>query len=582
MKEYVVNSLKDLDEVLEHTRSGSSLHLGEILVEEDQISMDELENALGKQKSERGRHLGELLMEMGLVNQDQVNGALARKLGIPFVSLGDFDIDPGVLSRVPQDVAIHYSVLPLAQMHERLVVAMENPFDWEALEVLRFHANIPVEAVATTGREISRAMEKYYHHHVEGQADEAVEELQIEPASKERDNKTNLDSVEQEARKKPVVRLVNAVILQGISHGASDINVRPEEDRVNIYYRIDGKLQFSRTLHKSLLAPMVSRIKIIGRMDIAERRLPQDGHARVTYQGNEIDLRISCMPTTSGESVVLRILDKNAGFKPLNRLGLPAADYRRLQDVLAHSYGMFLVTGPTGSGKSTTLYAVLEELRGRDPHIITVEDPVEYNMRGVEQIQIAPNLGYTFAEALRHILRHDPDMVMVGEIRDQETAQIATKAALTGHLVLSTLHTNDAASTVTRLLDMGVEPYLLSGTLLGVMAQRLVRLNCSQCTAEEPVDAEVRQALGVEAGETFQRGVGCQSCNYTGYKGRAAVSELLVVTPQMARLISQSAGTHEVKEAAIRDGMVPLTGNALALARQGRTSLAEVFSVRLE
>ncbi|MCW8928131.1 MAG: GspE/PulE family protein, partial [Gammaproteobacteria bacterium] len=382
--------------------------------------------------------------------------------------------------------------------------------------------------------------------------------------------------------KKPIVRLVNALITQGIQHHASDIHIRPGKERVTIYYRIDGKLRFSRSLSRALLPAIVSRIKITGRMDIAERRLPQDGHSRVLTEGNTVDLRISIMPTINGESVVIRILDKRIGLKPLDDLGLGLEETKKIRQLIGRSYGMLLVTGPTGSGKSTTLYAVLEAIRERNPHIITVEDPVEYDMEGIEQIQIASGMGYTFAEALRHILRHDPDVIMVGEIRDLETARIANKAALTGHLMLSTLHTNDAASTVTRLIDMGVEPYLLSSTLLGVMAQRLVRLNCPLCLTEEPVNDEARELLGLTENETFYYGKGCTSCNNTGYHGRSMVCELLVISPRLSSLINRGANSQEIKQAALQEGMKSLTLNALELARQKRTSIEEVLSVRLE
>lgn len=582
MKEFILNAPNDLDQVFRQTHPLSDLHLGEILLEERHLSRSELDKALEAQKLAPGRHLGEVLIDLGLVSREHVHAALAHKLGIPYVTMGEFDIDPEVLALVPADIALQYTVLPLASRNNHLAVAMENPMDWEALEVLRFNTNHIIDPVITSGKDISQALHKYYRLHEEQELNDMVEDIDLHPEQEQVDEQVALHLIEQEAQKKPVVRLVNAIIMQGILHGASDINIRPEKGRVNIYYRVDGKLRFSRSLSKTLLAPLVSRIKITGRMDISERRLPQDGHARVVREGNSIDLRISCIPTVTGESVVIRILDKQAGLKPLDQLGLGPWELSQLHRMLSRSYGMLLVTGPTGSGKSTTLYALLNEIRGRDPHIITVEDPVEYDMEGIEQIQIQPSTGYTFAEALRHILRHDPDVVMIGEIRDLETARIANKAALTGHLVLSTLHTNDAASAVTRLIDMGIEPYLLSSTLLGVMAQRLVRLNCPYCKQEEPIDDEMREVLQIQPDEVFYRGKGCTACNFTGYHGRTVVSELLPVTQPIAKLINETGSTQEIKEEAVRQGMTPLTQNALALARNGKTSLEEVFSVRLE
>ncbi len=582
MKEFVINSPDDLDQVFRQTHPLSDLHLGEILLEERQISRTELDKALEAQQLASGRHLGEILVELGLVSREHVHAALAHKLGIPYVTLGEFDIDPDVLALVPADIALQYTVLPLAARNNHLAVAMENPMDWEALEVLRFNTNHIVDPVITSGKDISQALHKYYRLHEELELNEMVDDIEMHPEQDKPEEQAALHLIEQEAQKKPIVRLVNAIIMQGILHGASDINIRPEKGRVNIYYRVDGKLRFARSLSKPLLPALVSRIKITGRMDISERRLPQDGHARVVREGNSIDLRISCIPTVNGESVVIRILDKQVGLKPIDQLGLGEWELNQISRMLSRSYGMLLVTGPTGSGKSTTLYALLQEIRAREPHIITVEDPVEYDMEGIEQIQIQPSTGYTFAEALRHILRHDPDVVMIGEIRDLETARIANKAALTGHLVLSTLHTNDAASTVTRLLDMGIESYLLSSTLLGVLAQRLVRLNCPHCLQEERVTEDMREVLQVAPEEVFSRGAGCAACNFTGYHGRTVVSELLPITPQLAKLINAGANTQEIKEAAIAQGMTPLTQNALMLARSKKTSLEEVFAVRLE
>jgi len=583
MEQHIINSTADLESVVKNARPISELLLGEILLDEGHVTRPQLEHALQEQRQRPGRHLGEILIDLGTCTREQVTAALAHKLGIPYVRLGDYEIDTKVISLIPADIALHYNVLPLAIQNKHLTIAMENPMDWEALEVLRFNSNLTIDTVITSGQEISAALNKYYAEHPDEELEQIAEDIKIElPENENQEKETPLQLIEQQAKKKPVVRLVNAIIMQGIQHQASDINIRPEKNRVNIYYRIDGRLQFSRSFNKSLLPALVSRIKITGRMNIAERRLPQDGHARISHQGVSIDLRISCIPTITGESIVIRILDKRAGMKPLEKLGLADEELSTIRRLFSRSYGMFLVTGPTGSGKSITLYAALNEIKKREPHIITVEDPVEYDMEGVEQIQVQPITGYTFAEALRHILRHDPDVVMIGEIRDLETGRIANKAALTGHLVLSTLHTNDAASTVTRLLDMGIEPYLLSSTLLGVMAQRLVRLNCPHCKDEEKVDPEIRTVLKIPEDQHFHRGAGCESCNFTGYHGRAAVTELLEITPKLASLINNSASTQEIKEAALMDGMVPLTQNALSLAREGRTSLEEVFAVRLE
>ena len=362
---------------------------------------------------------------------------------------------------------------------------------------------------------------------------------------------------------------------------ASDINIRPGRDAVAVYYRVDGCLQRVRTLHKSLLAALVSRVKIIGQMNIAERRLPQDGHARLVRGSAVIDLRLSVLPTVHGESVVIRLLNKEVGLKPLADLGMSAAHQETLRTMVHKPHGLVLVTGPTGAGKTTTLYALLNEVKRRNPHVLSIEDPVEYDMEDVEQVQVANVKGYTFATALRHLLRHDPDVIMIGEIRDEETARIANRAALTGHLVLSSMHTNDTVASVTRLLDMGVEPYLLCSTLAGVLAQRLVRVNCARCKAAEEVDASMKGMLGLEEGQVFYRGRGCPACRNSGYRGRTLLYELLEVTPAIARLINGRRPAHELRDEAEKQGMTPLLENGLALARRGITSLAEVFNASL-
>ncbi len=582
MNEVTITTEAELTRVMHTNPVLADRHLGDILINEGQLSEERLQQALAWQHQHPGIHIGDALVELRFCSREQVNAAMASKLGIPYVKLANYEIPPQVLSMIPADIALQYNVLPLAEHNKRLVIAMENPLDWEALELLRFHTNRNIDAVITSSAEISKVLDKYYLQHSEEDFGELSDELETINEEKPQQNHAEVQSIANEAQKKPVVRLVNALITQGIQHRASDINIRPSKDRINIYYRIDGKLQFSRSMSLSLLSALVSRIKITGRMDIAERRLPQDGHARVMHQGNVVDLRISVIPTVNGESVVIRILDKQVGLKPLNELGLGEEENRKLRTLMSRSYGMILVTGPTGSGKSTTLYALLNEIRLRNPHIITVEDPVEYDMDNIEQIQIAPVIGYNFAESLRHILRHDPDVIMIGEIRDIETARIANKAALTGHLVLSTLHTNNAASTVTRLIDMGVEPYLLSSTLLGVVAQRLLRLNCPHCKAIEEVEPEIRQILKLGEQEIFYKGRGCSSCNNTGYHDRTVVSELLEITPDLANLISSGANTQQIKAFAQQQGMKTLTQNAIELARNGTTSIEEVFAVRID
>lgn len=581
MQVYKLSNTKDLQALLRVHKRMPDMRLGDILLDEGLIDNSQLRTALlAQQKYEDGgHHLGQLLIESGLVTPEQLNRALARKLAIPFIDIEQFTYDSQLLNLIPAEIALQYKVLPLADLDGLLVVAMVNPLDQMAVDALRFNAKMNVEAVMAFPDQINEALNKYYSSYAEI---EALEDLKLDPIMDPVAQEEAAYISEAEAQKKPIVRLLNSIVLQAVNAKASDINIRPEKDKVNVFYRIDGKMQFVRSLSRNLLPALVSRVKITGQMDIAERRLPQDGHARLQRHGRQIDLRISVVPTVTGESVVIRILDKDAGFRPLDELGLNATELTAIKHLIARPNGIFLVTGPTGSGKSTTLYALLNEVKQRNPHILTVEDPVEYDMEGVEQVQISLAKGYTFAEALRHFLRHDPDVIMVGEIRDEETAHIANKAALTGHLVFSTLHTNDSASTITRLLDMGIEYYLLSSTLIGVMAQRLIRVNCPECLAEEPVSEHVRELLGVGENETFQRGEGCYKCHYTGYRGRTTVIEMLPVTTEISRLIIDGRPANEIAQLAKQQGMRTLQEAALEMARSGKTSIEEVFALATE
>lgn len=576
--EHVVKNVDDLAQVVTNKEAVTTSYLGEVLVSAGHITEAQLEVALGQQAKEYGKHLGRILVEMGMATPGQINSALAHKLNIPMVKLEGYEVPPETRMKVPTELAMQYNIFPLGFVDGKLVVAMENPLDQQGIDALRFNTNQRIEAVMVSPEDMALALSKFYSEHEEV---EAIEDMELDPVEDAAANEA-VHVIEQQAKKKPIVRLLNAIVLQAVTRGASDINIRPERDRVNVYYRIDGKMQFSRALHRSLLAALVSRIKIIGQMNIAERRLSQDGHARLVRGQKMIDLRISIIPTVRGESVVIRILDKDVGLKPLVKLGLQASELAAVRSILHRPHGLFLVTGPTGSGKSTTMYALLNEVKQRNPHILTVEDPVEYDIDGIEQVQVANVKGNNFSTVLRHFLRHDPDVIMVGEIRDAETAEISTKASLTGHLVFSTLHTNDAPSAATRLIDMGVEPYLLGSTLLGVMAQRLVRVNCSKCLAEEDVDPAIRRILKVPPEEKFYRGQGCPACGFTGFRGRTTVTELMVVTPEIAALISESRPYKEICDMALKQGMRRLGDNAIKLARMKRTSVEEAMTIRVE
>lgn len=499
---------------------------------------------------------------------------LASRLGLPFVRLEDYDFDESALMLIPADFARKNDVIPLRVHNKHLLVAMARPMDQELYQSLNFITGLNIDVTVTTLKDVQHAVRKYY-----GAQDD---ELALEAIGSEEDDKDHAQELERLGSERPIVRLINNIIVDAIERRASDIHIKPRDKNVELIYRMDGTLTNIRFFSKSLLPAVVSRIKIIGGMNIAERRVPQDGRSSVRHQGNSVDMRISVMPTVEGESVVIRLLNSQVGLKAVSELGFNKKDEERFRDLLYKSNGIFLVTGPTGSGKSTTLYAALGEVLKQNVNIITVEDPVEYHMDGIQQIQINHATGYTFARALRNILRHDPDVILVGEIRDQETGKIAVESALTGHLVLSTLHTNDAAGAITRLLEMGVEPYLLNDSLLGVLAQRLVKKNCPHCLREEEIDPLIRKVLGVADDDIFFRGAGCEHCNNTGVGGRMAVYELLQVTDAMRRIILARTSVVEIREEAQRGGMVPLTENAMQRARNKEISLAEVYRVRLE
>ena len=549
--------------------------VGEIIVDSQKlISQSQLNEVLRQQKDGGNQRLGAMLVDLGLVSQEQVHVALAIKFGIPYVRLDEFDIHREVLERIPADVAFRYNIMPLVMLGRRLVVAMENPLDLVSIEALTFAVNLKLEAVISPSRDITVAQSKYYSGFDER---EALKDKQLAALPYRAAQSDSTHVIEAQARKKPLVRLLNAIVLQGIVRGASDINIRPGKEQVKIYYRIDGELQFIRELDKSLLNPLICRIKVLGAMDIAERRLPQDGHVSLMRGKRHIDLRVSVMPTVDGESVVIRILDKEVGVKSLVQLGLAAGQQQKVSALLERQSGLFLVVGPTGSGKTTTLYALLNEIKKENSHILTIEDPVEYEMAGIEQVQVAVSRDVGFARVLRSALRHDPDVIMVGEIRDNETAEIANKAALTGHFVLSTLHTHDCVSTVLRLIDMEVKPYLLASTLKGVMAQRLVKLNCDHCARPVSVSVIMRDTLGLTEHDHVLAGKGCDRCNQRGFDGRTLVSEVLVVDDVIAAMINDCSERSLFVEKACQSGMVSMNNDLIRLVRAGKVSPDEAL-----
>lgn len=502
--------------------------------------------------------------------------ALASRLGLPVADLVHRDTTRLLLDEIPAMIARRHRALPLGLVGDHLRVAMSSPTDTESLQLLQFLTGRSLQVEVADEEELLQVIEESYEFLDQDHDFEALE------ASSER-AKTGDDSQELQSLSaaKPVVRLVNNILLEAVRRNASDVHIRPGENDVELIFRIDGQLVPIRRFSRGLLRAIVSRIKVLGQMDLTEHRVPQDGQARL--RSRDTDLRISVIPSIEGESVVIRLLRATVGMKDLADLGLSAADTQHLRDALDRQHGMLLVTGPTGSGKSTTLYAALNAVIQRNVNIITLENPVEYHIPGIVQIPINAEVGMTFAAALRNVLRHDPDVVMVGEIRDRETAKIAVECSLTGHLLLSTLHTNSAVSTITRLIEMGVESYLARATLIGVLAQRLVRRTCPECRMiDEDSHVHVRKLLGVDVNEPFYRGKGCSACGGTGTRGRCMTYEYLVATTALRQLIAPGVDEAALQAQALSDGMVPLVQHALSLARAGTIDLLEAYRTRVE
>jgi type IV pilus assembly protein PilB len=548
--------------------------LGDLLLAEALITPDQLARALEIHRA-TGERLGRVLLDMGVVDQDHIGRLLSKQIGIEFVRLTGQDLSEEILQLLPVVLASRMQAIPIAKDNDVLTVAMVDPLDIVAIDDIRRHTGLDVKIAVTTVRDFQYALNQY-------PALDATEELVRDlPRPAVVDEEMTLERLRRMAEEQPVVKLVTRLMEEAVRRRASDIHIEPQERHLRVRYRVDGVLLTRGTLPEYVQAQVVSRIKIMASMDIAERRLPQDGSFQTRVDGRPIDVRVSTIPSFFGEKAVLRLLDKSAPIYDLDKLGLSAGNIARLRHVIRRPQGIFLLTGPTGSGKTTTLYAILNELNSEQVNIVTIEDPVEYQIAGITQMQVNVKAGVTFASSLRHFLRQDPDIIMVGEVRDQETARIAIQAALTGHLVLSTLHTNDAPGAITRLLDMGIEPYLVASALEGVAAQRLVRVLCPKCKVVDPHgEEELRARVGVGApGGSYALGRGCEFCNYTGYRGRVAVFEIAEMTDAFRHLVITRAPHHELTAAAQRGGMTTLLADGLQKAAAGVTSLAEVWRV---
>ncbi len=560
--------------------------LGSLLVERGLVTEEGLETALERQRA-TGEMLGQTLINMGLITEEEILSALRAQSGMPVVNLASFEFDEKVLDRVSGPIARIYKIMPLKLEDSTLQIAMADPLDIQTLDDLRFMLNCDVEGSIASEDDIMRAIDEHYGTEMETVGD-LLDQIETEMggpavtvgADKEAEENLDIAGLKELAEQAPVVKLLNLVLIQAIRDRGSDIHFEPFEDQFKIRYRVDGVLYEMIPPPKHLSLAISSRIKVMANLDIAERRLPQDGRIQLSMKGKGIDLRVSTLPTIFGESIVMRVLDRSIVMLELGQIGLSEENLKMVDEVIIKPNGIVLATGPTGCGKTTTLYSCLKKLNDIDVKIITTEDPVEYDIPGIVQIHINEGIGLTFGLCLRHILRQDPDIILVGEIRDKDTADMAIQASLTGHLVLSTLHTNDGPGTITRLVDMGVEPFLITSTMEAIIAQRLVRTICNNCKEEyEPtIDelASIKLTRDDVKGKTLYRGTGCDMCKNIGYLGRTGMFEVLVINEEMAALILKAAPTRDLRQAAARAGLKNLRHDGLQKIFAGITTIEEV------
>ncbi len=558
--------------------------IGEVLLAQGLVTREQLDRALELQRQSNGR-LGRILVETGAISEGQLARGLAQQWGLPFTELPESEIDPEVARLIPTYLAQRHGVVAVERRQNRLVVAMSDPSNVVAIDDIRLLTGLDVEIVIASSDDLSRAQSRLYGiaADVEEILRQSTSTTEPEIADESAAEDVTLERLRTMGEEAPIVRVVNQVISQAIRASASDIHLEPHRKEMKVRYRVDGILHDIMTPPKAVQAALVSRVKILASMDIAERRLPQDGHIHLRHEGKEYDLRVSTLPTVLGEKVVIRILDQSSVRAALNKIGMPADLLPVWEALVAKPYGMIVVTGPTGSGKTTTLYTSLTRINTPERNIVSVEDPVEYQIPRVNQVQVNVRAGLTFASGLRSILRQDPDVVLIGEIRDRETAEIAVQASMTGHLVLSTLHTNDAPGAVTRLRDMGIESFLITSALIGVLAQRLVRVICPQCKEaySPPVDALRRLGLDPAQHETVRlyRGRGCDHCRGTGYRGRLGVFELMGMNDRLRNLVINGSPVDELRAAAQEDGMRTLRQDGVQKVLSGITTIEELLRV---
>ncbi|MED5331047.1 MAG: GspE/PulE family protein [Planctomycetota bacterium] len=554
---------------------GSGKRLGEILVERGSCTEDDVRQALEEQERSGSGRLGDILLNMDLIERDALTVALGIQAGLQPIDLDETEIPESIIARLDGATCALYRAIPVAEEDSALVVALADPVNVNLLQDLSFVVGSDIKARIAHDSAVDRALQKHYPEATAGRMEEVVSEASADLGS------VDLEDSEAMAAAAPVVKLLNYILLQAIRDKASDIHLEPFEEDFKVRYRVDGVLFEVEAPSTALAQALISRVKVMSNLDIAETRIPQDGRIELSLGGRPIDLRVSTMPTVHGESCVLRILDRSVVSLDLDNIGLREDERKVVDKLLARPHGIVLVTGPTGSGKTTSLYSALNGLNDVERKIITVEDPVEYDLEGIVQIPVNEEIGVTYATVLRTILRQDPDILLVGEIRDEETARIAVEAALTGHLILSTLHTNDAPSTVTRLVDIGIQPYLIVSTLEAVIAQRLLRTICPDCREEYDPEPSIAQDLGLRpdqvAGRKFAYGKGCERCNYSGHKGRRAIFEIMVLSEQLRQMILDEAPTQEVRATAIAEGMRPLRESGALAVLDGHTTAEEVI-----
>ncbi len=557
----------------------SKKRIGEILIEEGLLTDDQLETALTIQKG-KGKKLGKVLVELGYITDIQVTESLTKQLSLQMVDCNDYSPSKELLAMVPKATAEQKLVLPLELNEKNLLIAMANPLDWETIEDLSFETGLKISVAISSENNIIESIETLYDTE-----DETWDLLNELPAyddveflkEEEEEDNASFQSLYQNSEAAPIVKLVTMLIADAVKSDASDIHIEPREKSVQVRYRIDGNLKNIQEYPKQIQDAVVSRVKIISNLDITNRRHPQDGRSALRLEKNTVDLRISTLPSIYGEKIVIRLLDPSSGLIPLAQLGISDHVLKPLIEIFSQPQGMLMVTGPTGSGKTTTLYSILQQVRTETKNIITLEDPVEYKLSGITQVGINEGIGFTFSSALRSVLRQDPDIVMVGEIRDLDTAEIGSRAALTGHFVLSTLHTNDTVSTITRLIDIGLEPFLVTAAVSGILAQRLIRKICSNCKVEAPPPEDFGK-FNLPRLEKYYKGSGCDKCSNTGYKGRVGVYEIVKMDSKLKRLITKNFTVDDLWESVRESGTKSLFEDAWLKVIEGQTTVEEVIA----